>query len=48
MTFRNGYLYHKFAISRLAYEDVCPMIDEVRRYQVDTALLEENGGYDSD
>lgn len=47
--FRNGYFYHKFHINKLTHENVCPMLDEVRRFQLDPSLLEENGGaYDSD
>ena len=49
MMFRNGYLYQKFNVNKLVHENVCPMLDEVRRFQLDPNLLEENGGaYDSD
>lgn len=49
MMFRNGYLFQKFKINKLVHENVCPMLDEVRRFQLDSNLLEENGGaYDSD
>ena len=49
LMFRNGYFYHKFHINKLTHENVCPMLDEVRRFQLDPNLLEENGGaYDSD
>ena len=49
LMFRNGYFYHKFHVNKLTHENVCPMLDEVRRFQLDPSLLEENGGaYDSD
>lgn len=32
MMFRNGFFYHRFSISKLIHENVCPMIDEVRRF----------------
>jgi len=49
MSFRNGYLYHRFNISKLTLENVCPMLDEVRRFMVDISILDENtGGFDSD
>ena len=48
LMFRNGFLYHRFPIAKLTHENVCPMIDEVRRFQLDLALLKDNGGYSSD
>lgn len=49
LMFRNGFLYHKFAISKLKHEDVCPMLDEIRRFQLDVSLLEDfGGGFDED
>ena len=32
MMFRNGFLFHKFHINKLVHENVCPMLDEVRRF----------------
>jgi transcription elongation factor len=34
MMFRNGMLYHTFRLSKLDVENVCPMLEEVRRFQV--------------
>ena len=48
LIFRNGFLYHRFPITKLTHENVCPMIDEVKRFQLDLALLKDNGGYSSD
>ena len=48
LKFRNGFFYHKFPISKLKHENVCPMIDEVRRFQLDLALIEDKNGYSSD
>lgn len=41
MMYRNGYLYHWFKINKLIHEDVCPMLEEVRSFQVDRNHLEE-------
>ena len=46
--FRNGFLYHKFPISKLAHENVCPMLNEVRLFQLDMSIADECGGYCSD
>ena len=35
LMFRNGFFYHRFLVSKLTHENVCPMIDEVRRFQID-------------
>ena len=48
MMFRNGFLYQEFRISKLIIDDVCAMLEEVRRFQVDTNLLEENAAFESD
>lgn len=48
LMFRNGFFYHRFLVSKLIHENVCPMIDEVRRFQIDLAQLKDNGGYSSD
>lgn len=32
MMFRNGFLYHDFRISKLTIEDVCPTLEEVRKF----------------
>jgi transcription elongation factor len=32
LMFRNGFLYHKFSISKLGHENVCPMLNEVRLF----------------
>jgi hypothetical protein len=50
MMFRNGFLYHKFGISKLTHENVCPNLHEVKRFQVDPLTLEDQagGGFDSD
>ena len=48
MMFRNGFLYHEFRISKLIIEDVCPMLDEIRKFQVDISLLEDNAAFESD
>ena len=48
LTFRNGFLYHRFPLSKLVHENVCPMLDEVRRFQLDESLGDEFGGYSSD
>ena len=32
LTFRNGFLYHRFPISKLKHENVCPELSEVRRF----------------
>lgn len=42
--FRNGFLYHKFPITKLKHENVCPMLDEVRRFQHDLTMHDEWGG----
>jgi transcription elongation factor len=48
MKFRNGFLYHEFRISKLIIEDVCPTLDEIRKFQVDMNLLEDNAAFESD
>ena len=48
LMFRNGFLYHEFRISKLVIEDVCPMLDEIRRFQVDMHLMEDSIAFDSD
>lgn len=48
MMFRNGFLYQEFRINKLVIEDVCPMLDEIRRFQVDMNLLEDNAAFESD
>ena len=48
LIFRNGFLYHRFPLSKLVHENVCPMLDEVRRFQLDESLGDEFGGYSSD
>jgi hypothetical protein len=50
MMFRNGFLYHRFSISKLTHENVCPNLSEVKRFQIDPMSLEDQalGGYDSD
>ena len=48
MMFRNGFFYQEFRISKLIIDDVCPMLEEVRKFQVDTNLLEENAAFESD
>ena len=40
LMFRNGFLYHRFPINKLKHENVCPMLDEVRRFQLDISLAE--------
>jgi transcription antitermination factor NusG len=45
MMFRNGFLFHEFRISKLVIEDVCPMLEEVRKFQVDMNLLDDIAGY---
>lgn len=32
MMFRNGFLYHRFNISKLTHENVCPNLSEVKRF----------------
>ena len=49
MMFRNGMLYHPFNLSKLSIENVCPMLEEVRRFQVDNSASSELlQTYDSD
>lgn len=48
MMFRNGMLYHAFSLSKLDIENVCPMLEEVQRFQVDTAKLGDMVQFDSD
>lgn len=48
MKFRNGFLYHEFRISKLIIEDVCPTLDEIRKFKVDMNLLEDNAAFESD
>jgi hypothetical protein len=51
MMFRNGMLYHPFSINRLQTENVCPMLEEVLRFQIDhsqTAANELLHNFDSD
>jgi transcription elongation factor len=48
MMFRNGFLYHEFRISKLVIEDVCPMLDEIRKFQVDMNLQYDNAAFESD
>ena len=48
MKFRNGFLYHEFRISKLIIEDVCTTLDEIRKFQVDMNLLEDNAAFESD
>lgn len=43
MNFKNGFLYHVFSISKLEYRDICPMIEEVRKFQVDPVQIKELG-----
>lgn len=40
-------LYHTFSINKVSYENVCPMLDEVRRFQA-CQVREEGGIFDSD
>lgn len=47
LMFRNGFLYHRFPISKLKHENVCPMLDEVRRFQLDLTQRDEEWGGDS-
>ena len=46
--FRNGMLYHPFRLSKLDVENVCPMLEEVRRFQVASSTLGDSLQYDSD
>lgn len=48
MMFRNGMLYHQFNLSKLDIENVCPMLEEVQRFQVDNASFGEMVQFDSD
>jgi transcription elongation factor len=49
MMFRNGMLYHQFNTSKLVIENVSPMLEEVRKFQVDTTASNELlQTYDSD
>jgi transcription elongation factor len=41
MMFRNGMLYHQFSLSKLVIENVCPMLEEVQRFQVDNSASSE-------
>lgn len=41
MMFRNGMLYHQFSISKLVRENVCPMLEEVTRFQIDNSSASE-------
>lgn len=46
--FRNGMLYQQFNLSKLDIENVCPLLEEVRRFQVDSENLGDMVQYDSD
>jgi hypothetical protein len=48
MMFRNGMLYHQFNLSKLDIENVCPMLEEVQRFQVANVSLSEMVQFDSD
>jgi transcription elongation factor len=37
MMFRNGFLYQEFSANKLLTENVCPSLQEVKRFQVDPA-----------
>jgi len=48
MMFRNGMLYHQFNLSKLDIENVCPMLEEVQRFQVASVRLSDMVQFDSD
>ena len=41
-------LYHPFHLSKLEIENVCPMLEEVMQFQVDSFKLSEMVQFDSD
>lgn len=48
MMFRNGYLYQEFASNKLMTENVCPSLQEVKMFQVDTTTQSHTYEYEDE
>jgi transcription elongation factor len=47
LMFRNGMIYLPMSVNKLTSENICPMLDEVKRFQGE-AFVAEDGAYESD